>query len=80
MDCDSNWDPDTSKVIFTGHVSINNSSSGLLDSRAALSNSYPKAWVPSRKAVCNIFMMVFGMTRPGLEPMTYQMRARHANH
>ena len=43
---------------------------GLLDSRAALSNSYqyPNTCVPSREAVCTIFMMVFGMTRPGANP------------
>ena len=38
------------------------------------------ACVPSTEAVCTNFMMVFGMTRPGLEPMTYCMRGRHANH
>ena len=31
-------------------------------------------------AVCTIFMMVFGMTRPGREPATYRMRGGHANH
>ena len=46
---------------------------GLLDCWAALSNSNPNACVPSREAVCTIFMMVFGMTRPGLEPMTYRV-------
>ena len=39
---------------------------GLLDSRVALSNFYPNACMPSRKAVLTIFMMVFGMTRQGL--------------
>ena len=34
----------------------------LLDSQTALPNSYPNACVPSRMAVCTIFMMVFGMT------------------
>ena len=53
---------------------------GLLHSRAALPNSYPNACVPSREAVCTIFMMVFGMTRPGREPTTYRMRGGHANH
>ena len=53
---------------------------GLLDSRAALSNSYPKASVQCREAVCTIFMMVFGMTRPGREPATYHMRGGHPNH
>ena len=33
-------------------------------------NSYPSACVPSREAVCTIFMMVFGMTRPGCKPTT----------
>ena len=37
---------------------------GLLDSRAALSNSYPNACVPCREAICMIYM-VFGLTRPG---------------
>ena len=53
---------------------------GLLDSWATLSNSYPNLCVPSRDAVGTIFMMVFGMTRPGREPMTYHMRGEHANH
>ena len=52
---------------------------GLLDSRAALSNSYPNACVPCREAVCTIFMMVFGMTRSEHEPVTYRMRGGHAN-
>ena len=30
--------------------------------------------VPSREAICTIFMMVFGMTRLGCEPATYRMR------
>ena len=30
--------------------------------------------VPCREAVCTIFMMVFGMTRPGGELMTYRVR------
>ena len=53
---------------------------GLLDSRAALSNSYPNACVPCREAVCTNFMMVFGMTWPGQEPTTYLVRGGHANH
>ena len=36
---------------------------GLLDSRAALPNSNPNAYMPMQVAVCTIFMMVFGMTR-----------------
>ena len=32
----------------------------LLDSRAALLNSYPNACVPNREAAYTIFMMVFG--------------------
>ena len=40
---------------------------GLLDSRAALSNSYPNACVPIREAVRTIFMMVFDMTWPGAQ-------------
>ena len=53
---------------------------GLLDRRSALSNSYLNACMPCREAVCNIFMMVFGMTRLGREPMNYRIRGRHANH
>ena len=53
---------------------------GILDTRAALSNPYPKACVLCMDAVCTIFMMVFGMTRPGREPATYRMRRGHANH
>ena len=52
---------------------------GLLDSRAALSNFYPKACLPCREAVLFHFMMVFGMTQPGHEPMTYRVRGGHAN-
>ena len=52
----------------------------LLYSRAALSNSYPNACVTSREAVCTVFMMVFGMTQPGHEFMTYRVRGGHANH
>ena len=48
---------------------------GLLDSRAALMHC-----VPCRGAVCSIFMMVFGMTRPGGELRTYCVRGGHANH
>ena len=33
-----------------------------------------------REAVCIIFMMVFGMTRPGCEHTTYRVRGGHANH
>ena len=53
---------------------------GLLDSRAELSNSYPDIRVTSREAICTIYIMVFGMTQPGHEPMTYHMRGGHANH
>ena len=54
--------------------------SGLLDSRAELSHSYPNVCMPSREAVCTIFIMVFGMTRLGCEPATYRMRCGHINH
>ena len=53
----------------------------LLDSRAALSNSYPNA---CREAVYTIFMMVFDrydfMTRPGREPAFYHKRGGHTDH
>ena len=51
-----------------------------LHSQAALSNSYPYACVPSREALCTIFMMVLGMIRPGRKPATYHMRGRHVIH
>ena len=53
----------------------------LFDSRAAPSNPYPNALraMPCQ-AVCTIFMMVFGMTRPGREPTTYHVKGGHANH
>ena len=35
-------------------------------------------WQCMREAA--YFMMVFGMTRPGHEPMTYHIRCGHANH
>ena len=47
---------------------------GLLDSRAALSNRYPNACVPSREAVCTIYMLAFGMTQPEREPAIYHIR------
>ena len=51
---------------------------GLLDSRAALSNSYRNACAPSREAVSTYhFMMNFGMTRSGREPETFRMRGGH---
>ena len=54
---------------------------GLLHSQTALPDSYPKAGVPSREAVCTIFMMVCGlMTQPRWKPMTYCMRSGHINH
>ena len=34
--------------------------------------------LPCREAVCPIFM-VFGLTRPGREPITYRVRGGHAN-
>ena len=53
---------------------------GLLDSQAALPNSYPNACVQFKEAVYTIFMMIFGMTRPGCEPTNYCVRGGHANH
>ena len=49
---------------------------GILDShnQAALPNSYPNPCMPSKEAVCTIFMMVFGMTLPRCKPMTFLMR------
>ena len=46
----------------------------LLQSGAALPNSYPNACEPSREAVCNIFM-----TLPAREPTTFCMRVRHVD-
>ena len=45
-----------------------------------MSNSYPNACVSSREAVCTIFMMVFGMTRPGRERTTYRVGGEDASH
>ena len=53
------------------------------------STHYPAFWtvglhcqtphcVPCREAVCTIFMMFFGMTRPGGELTTYRTRGGHA--
>ena len=39
----------------------------------------PNAWMPRRDTVCTIFIVVFGMTRPGHKPATYHIRGRHAN-
>ena len=52
----------------------------LLDSQVALPKSHPTACMQSREAVCTIFMMVFGMTRPGNEPTTYCIGGGHAYH
>ena len=41
---------------------------------------YTNVCMPSRKAVCTRFMLVFGITQSGCEPTTYHMRGRHANH
>ena len=46
----------------------------LLDSRAALSNSYRNTCVHCREAVCPIVLMVFGVTRS----TTYRVRGGHA--
>ena len=53
---------------------------GLLHSKAALPNIYPNACMPNREAVCTVFMIVFGMTQPWLEPTTYNTKGRHAKH
>ena len=53
---------------------------GLLYCRAALSNSYPNAYVQCKEASDTIFMIVFGMTQPGREPVTYRVKGGHANH
>ena len=50
---------------------------GLLDIWAAQSNSYPNTCMPSREAVCTIFMKVLGMTQTGCEPATYGKRGGH---
>ena len=54
--------------------------SGLLDSRAALPNSYPNACVPMQGGSLYHFLMLFDMTRPGREPTTYRVRGGHAYH
>ena len=41
---------------------------GLLHSQSALPSPNSYVCVPSREAVCTIFMIVFGMTQPGHEP------------
>ena len=51
---------------------------GLLDSRAALPNSYPNALRAMQGGSLHHFMMVFGMTRPGDELTTYCVRGGHA--
>ena len=45
---------------------------------SALSKSYPNAYMQCREAVCTIFKMVFGMTRPGSKPTPYRVRGGHA--
>ena len=53
---------------------------GLLDSRAALSNSFPNACVPMQGGSLYHFYDGLGMTRPEREPATYRVRGGHANH
>ena len=53
---------------------------GLLDSQAALANSYPNACVPMQGGSLYHFMMVFGMTRPGRKLTTYRVRGGNPNH
>ena len=69
-----------SQEIFIVHVPFKrkfNTLPCLLDSQAALSNSYPNACVQ-----CSLYHLMrnFGMTRPGCEPTTKHMRGRHAYH
>ena len=52
---------------------------GLLDSRAALSDTYPNALRAMQGGNLYHIMMVFGMTRPGGELTTYRVRGGHAN-
>ena len=40
---------------------------------AFFSTTYLNIYVPSREAVCTIFMMAFDMTQPGHKPTTYNM-------
>ena len=47
----------------------------LLESRAALSNSYTNTCVQYREQVCTNLMIILGITRPGREPTTYRVRA-----
>ena len=44
-------------------------------SLVALPNSFPNACLPSRNAICTIFMMVFGMARPGANPKPTALEA-----
>ena len=59
------------------HVTIDSSAQyPAFRQSATLPNSYPKAYVPSRDAVCTILMTCM------YEPITYtySMRGGHANH
>ena len=51
---------------------------GLLDHRAALSNSNHNVCMQCREVVCTILMKMFGMTRLGRELTTYRVRGGHA--
>ena len=53
---------------------------GLLDSWAALPNSYPNALRAMQGGSLYLFMMVFGMTRLRGELTTYHARGGHAFH
>ena len=53
--------------------------SPLVAARVQLSHSNLTCQAPEKKTVDAIFK-VFGMTRPGLEPMTSRLYGRHFNH
>ena len=53
---------------------------GLLDSQAALSDSYPYALRVKQGGSMYHLMMVFDMARPGGELTNFRVRGGYANH
>ena len=64
--------------ISIGHVSIDSSTPYLAFYTVRLHCQTPTL-IPTCRARRQ-FMVVFGMTRPGCEPMAFRMRGGHANH
>ena len=68
---------DWSHEIYIAHVPIDSSTHYPFIQSDCTAKLLP---LPSREVACTISMMVFCMTRPGLEPMTFHMKSGHNDH